>query len=44
MDRIPMGRFQQADDIARAILFLASDEASETTGETLNVSGGAVMV
>jgi NAD(P)-dependent dehydrogenase (short-subunit alcohol dehydrogenase family) len=44
MDRIPMGRFQQADDIARAILFLASDKASETTGETLNVSGGAVMV
>lgn len=44
MDRIPMGRFQQADHIARAILFLSSDEASETTGETLNVSGGAVMV
>lgn len=44
IDRIPMGRFQQADDIARAILFLASDEAGETTGETLNVSGGAVMV
>jgi len=44
MDRIPMGRFQKAEHIARAILFLASDEASETTGETLNVSGGAVMV
>jgi NAD(P)-dependent dehydrogenase (short-subunit alcohol dehydrogenase family) len=44
MDRIPMGRFQKAEDIARAIMFLASDEASETTGETLNVSGGAVMV
>jgi NAD(P)-dependent dehydrogenase (short-subunit alcohol dehydrogenase family) len=44
MERIPMGRFQKAEHIARAILFLASDEASETTGETLNVSGGAVMV
>ncbi len=44
LDRIPMGRFQKAKHIARAILFLASDEASETTGETLNVSGGAVMV
>ncbi|MER9002673.1 SDR family oxidoreductase [Mesorhizobium sp. M0862] len=44
MDRIPMQRFQKAEHIARAILFLASDEASETTGETLNVSGGAVMV
>jgi NAD(P)-dependent dehydrogenase (short-subunit alcohol dehydrogenase family) len=44
MERIPMRRFQKAGHIARAILFLASDEASETTGETLNVSGGAVMV
>lgn len=44
LDRIPMGRFQSADAIAKAILFLCSDDASETTGETLNVSGGAVMV
>jgi NAD(P)-dependent dehydrogenase (short-subunit alcohol dehydrogenase family) len=43
LQRIPMGRYQQPEHIARAILFLASDEASETTGETLNVSGGAVM-
>ncbi|MFB2553716.1 SDR family NAD(P)-dependent oxidoreductase [Ensifer soli] len=44
LDRIPMKRFQSPDAIARAILFLCSDDASETTGETLNVSGGAVMV
>lgn len=44
LDRIPMKRFQSADAIAKAILFLCSDDASETTGETLNVSGGAVMV
>lgn len=41
--RIPLGRFQQPEQIARAVLFLASAEASETTGETLNVSGGAVV-
>jgi NAD(P)-dependent dehydrogenase (short-subunit alcohol dehydrogenase family) len=42
--RIPMGRFQPPEAVARAVLWLASDDASETTGETLNVSGGAVMV
>lgn len=44
LDRIPLGRFQQPEHIASGILFLASREASEITGETLNVSGGAVMV
>ena len=43
LDRIPMGRYQQPEHIARTILFLASDEAGETTGECVNVSGGAVM-
>lgn len=43
LDRIPLGRYQQPDHIARTILFLASDDASETTGECVNVSGGAVM-
>ncbi|MEQ8966941.1 MAG: SDR family oxidoreductase [Azospirillaceae bacterium] len=44
MDRIPLGRFQEAADIARGVVFLASDDAREITGETLNISGGAVMV
>jgi NAD(P)-dependent dehydrogenase (short-subunit alcohol dehydrogenase family) len=43
LDRIPLGRFQKPADIAKVILFLASDEASEITGDTINVSGGAVM-
>lgn len=43
LDRIPMGRYQQPEHVARTILFLASDDASETTGECVNVSGGAVM-
>lgn len=38
--RIPMGRPGQPLEIARALLWLASDEASFTTGATLDVDGG----
>lgn len=41
--RIPMGRFQPASAVANAVIWLCSDLAGETTGETINVSGGAVM-
>jgi NAD(P)-dependent dehydrogenase (short-subunit alcohol dehydrogenase family) len=37
---IPMGRFGEAAEIARAALFLASDESSYTTGATFLVDGG----
>lgn len=37
---IPMARMQQPADIAKGVLFLASDAASEITGEALNISGG----
>ena len=37
---IPMGRFGEAAEIARAALFLASDESSFTTGATFLVDGG----
>jgi NAD(P)-dependent dehydrogenase (short-subunit alcohol dehydrogenase family) len=40
---VPMGRFQQADDVAKLVLFLASDEASEITGEDVNITGGLMM-
>lgn len=40
---IPLGRFGTAQDVARAIAFLASDEAEYITGETIVVDGGIYM-
>jgi len=40
VDRIPMARFGDVDEVARAALFLASDDASYITGHTLAVDGG----
>lgn len=39
-DRIPLGRPGEPYEVARAILWLCSDEASYVTGTTLDVSGG----
>jgi 3-oxoacyl-[acyl-carrier protein] reductase len=40
---IPLGRVGTADDVANAVCFLASDEASYITGHVLNVNGGMLM-
>jgi len=37
---VPLGRIGQPDDVARAILFLASDAASFVTGQIVSVDGG----
>ena len=42
--RYPMGRFGHVDDVASAILYLASDEASFITGVALPVDGGYTAV
>jgi NAD(P)-dependent dehydrogenase (short-subunit alcohol dehydrogenase family) len=41
--RIPLGRVGRAEDVAHAILFLASDEARWITGTTLVVDGGSTI-
>jgi 3-oxoacyl-[acyl-carrier protein] reductase len=41
--QIPLGRVGSVDDVANAVAFLASDEASYITGHVLNVNGGMLM-
>ncbi len=43
IEAIPLGRMGAAQDIAKAVAFLASDEADYITGQTLVVDGGMVM-
>lgn len=40
---VPLGRMGQAEDVANAVCFLASEEASYITGQVLKVDGGMVM-
>jgi 2-hydroxycyclohexanecarboxyl-CoA dehydrogenase len=40
---IPLGRWQQPEDVATMIVFLCSPKAGEVTGQTINVDGGCVM-
>ena len=41
---IPFGRLGTAEDLAPAVVFLASDESGFVTGQTLSVSGGLTML
>ena len=44
ISKIPLSRLGLPEDIASAVLFLASDGASYITGETLNINGGLSMI
>jgi 3-oxoacyl-[acyl-carrier protein] reductase len=44
MATIPAGRLGQSDEIAAAVLYLASPEAAYVTGQTIHVNGGMAMI
>ena len=44
LDRIPMKRMGTPQDIANVVAFLASEESSYITGQTINVNGGMLML
>ena len=43
INQTPLGRLEEPEDVAKAVLFLASDLAGFLTGESLNVTGGVRM-
>jgi 3-oxoacyl-[acyl-carrier protein] reductase len=44
IERIPTGRLGTPEDVAAAVLYLASSEAGWVTGQTLHVNGGMAMI
>lgn len=43
LGQIPLGKFGKAEDVANAVLFLASEHASYITGQVLTIDGGMAM-
>ncbi|MGI6669320.1 MAG: 3-oxoacyl-[acyl-carrier-protein] reductase [Acetivibrionales bacterium] len=43
LQNIPLGRFGTPEDVANAVAFLASDDASYITGQVIDIDGGLVM-
>jgi len=44
LERIPLGRFGQPEEIGPAVVFLAADDSSYITGQTLCIDGGMIML
>jgi 3-oxoacyl-[acyl-carrier protein] reductase len=44
LGRVPAGRLGSAEDVAAAVVYLASSEAAYVTGQTLHVNGGMAMI
>ncbi len=44
LEKIPMNRFGESEDIANLVLFLSGDESSYITGQNFHVNGGMLMV
>jgi acetoacetyl-CoA reductase len=42
--QIPVGRLGEPEEVARCVIFLASEQAAFITGSTLSVNGGQFMV
>ena len=43
LSQIPLAKFGNPEDIAKAVVFLASEDANYITGQTLHVNGGMYM-
>ncbi len=43
LNQIPLAKLGQPEDIAKAVVFLASNDASYMTGQTLHIDGGMYM-
>jgi 3-oxoacyl-[acyl-carrier protein] reductase len=44
LTRVPAGKLGDANDVAAAVVYLASEEAAYVTGQTLHVNGGMAMI